>query len=213
MRRPRPLDIGTALVAALLVGCSALGYRPNIPIPSTNDCATNLAELQRTSADLESAYSWRAAYNRNAIYVGGILLLGTAAATGGLGAAGAATLSIALIAVSGTFVSSALALFNNAQLAAAYTEAEGAVRSARRESALESDCTKAYSNLLTKITEAANNLESARTEAAQAASRTELKNLQATVAVLAASPTVTAAPTATSTVVAENEPGAPGPGE
>jgi hypothetical protein len=106
-----------------------VGWRVDLPNP-VGKCSTDLENLLEASRELASTYSWRAAYNRNAIYAGGLLLLGTAAATAGMGAAGAAGLSIALLGVSGGFVSGAMLLFHNADLAAAYTTAEKAVNNA-----------------------------------------------------------------------------------
>lgn len=195
MRLPHLLKIGAVLAATLLVGCSVLGYRQDLPIP-TGTCKSDLAALETQSTELKAAYAWRAAYNRNAIYVGGILLLGTVAATGGLGAAAAAGLSIALLAVSGTFVSGSIALFHNADLANAYTTAEQSVNTALG-AVIPSDCENSYPKLLKAVTDAINQLERDRTTIAQSAAATDIKNLQATVAVLAATPTVAqTAPTA-----------------
>lgn len=169
MRLPRWLEIGVALAAALVAGCSTLrpmmGYRVDLPV-STDNCVHDLNELENSSRELASAYSWRAAYNRNAIYAGGLLLLGTVAATAGLGAAGAAGLSIALLGVSGGFVSGAMLLFHNADLASAYTIAAEKVNNALADQDPEADCRAREKKLRQAVNTARNELETERTNIA-----------------------------------------------
>ena len=210
MRLPRLLEIGTALAATLLVGCSTMrpmvGYRVDLPVP-TGNCVSDLNDLQESSRELASAYSWRAAYNRDAIYAGGVLLLATAAATAGLGAAGAAGLSIALLGVSGGFVSGSMLLFHNADLANAYTIAEKAVNDALADpdsvpadpntpGAATIDCAR-HRKLLKAVTDAKNALESARTTIAQGVSNTDIPAVKTQIAAISA--TLAATPAATRT--------------
>lgn len=201
MRLPRWLEIGIALAAALLAGCSTLrpmmGYRVDLPV-STDNCVHDLNELEKSGRELASAYSWRAAYNRNAIYAGGLLLLGTVAATAGLGAAGAAGLSIALLGVSGGFVSGAMLLFHNAELADAYTTAAASVNDALVEAQKpwtptptptsgqapkdlteEEKCRARYVTVLRAITQAQNKLEDERTSIAASAAAINATNISA----------------------------------
>jgi hypothetical protein len=142
-----------------------MGYRVDLPV-STNDCDHDLIALEESSRELASAYSWRAAYNRNAIYAGGLLLLGTVAATAGLGAAGAAGLSIALLGVSGGFVSGAMLLFHNADLARAYTIAAEKVNNALADQDPEADCRAREKKLRQAVNTARNELENKRTDIA-----------------------------------------------
>jgi hypothetical protein len=221
MRLPSRMEIGATLTAILLAGCTTLrpmtGYRVEFDPPTTN-CSDDLTKLEKDSRELASAISWRAAYNRNAIYAGGLLLLGTTAATAGLGAAGAAGLSIALVGVSGGFVSGSLLLFHNADLANAYTTAEAKVNNAIAQvndplrppsdsktpapaPGSDEDCRARYTRLLQAVTTAKNELERDRTNIATGASTTDIPAIKTQIAALAAAltPTKPVPPTATAT--------------
>lgn len=194
MRLPRSLEIGTALVTALLVGCSTgsfgatmFGIRPDLPpYGLTNEPCKDLKVVYDHSADLEQAYRTRASFNRNAIWFAGVLALATIAATGGLAAAGAASLSIALISVSGAFAAGSFGLAHNDALATAYTKAANKVALALKDVHRDytdpthsSDCSTEMTTLSGKVTAAANDLEQDRTDSALAAKQ-EIDNAVAT---------------------------------
>src|SRR5262245_34415529 len=115
---------GTVSTPKISLG-SRLGLRPDDPVINAlpgNACD----ELQRYvnyAVDLKEAYRTRATQNRTWIYVAGITGLGVAAASGGLAAAGAAAVTIGLLAISGGFTAGVFATIDNAELANVYTVA------------------------------------------------------------------------------------------
>src|SRR5207247_264620 len=102
------------VLGAILTGCgtfsnsgisfgSRIGLRPDDPqfiVDSPTDPCTGLTEYIRYAVDLKESYRTRATQNRSWLYVAGIVGLGVAAASGGLGLAGAAAGTIALPRVS-----------------------------------------------------------------------------------------------------------------
>jgi hypothetical protein len=117
--------LALAVLLALLSGCSRtqIGIRPNEPARTLYSPCADLKNQVDYAKDLSEAYRSRASLNRFAIYAAGILGLGTAAATGGLGAAGAAALTLTLLSVSGGFATGSVAVIQNDQLADCYTSA------------------------------------------------------------------------------------------
>src|SRR5262249_29162860 len=124
MRRGQMLFRGACLLTlialgTILTGCGMLGsftnpdisrgsrfgIRPDAPVINVlpADTCTELKNYVAYAVDLKEAYRTRATQNRMWLYVAGILGLGVAAASGGLGIAGAAAGTIALLSVSGGF--------------------------------------------------------------------------------------------------------------
>jgi hypothetical protein len=201
MRLSHLLVISTALVATLLAGCSQnfkaqFAIRPDLPpYDLGKKPCENLKDLYDSSAALEQAYRTRATWNRDAVWVAGVLALATIAATGGLGAAGAASLSIALVSVSGAFVSGSFALFHNDTLATAYKDAANGVASAlkvvhRDYTDLDhsNDCAAEMIALSADVTKYANELETARTDVT-ALAKQQIDNAIATALAKTAVPT------------------------
>jgi hypothetical protein len=216
MRLSHLLVISTALVATLLAGCSQnfkaqFAIRPDLPpYDLAKKPCENLKDLYDSSAALEQAYRTRATWNRDAVWVAGVLALATIAATGGLGAAGAASLSIALVSVSGAFVSGSFALFHNDTLATAYKDAANQVASALKvvnrdykDPGDSAKCSTEMTTLSADVTKAANDLETARTDVALAAKNGIADQVAAVKTAVvdamrtAVVPTQTAAPTQT----------------
>jgi len=173
-----------------LPGCSPmsrarLGIRPDLPASAvSSDCASQFDDLVDYSQTLREAYRTRASGNRFWIYVAGTMALGTLAATGGLAAAGAATLSIALLSVSGGFTSGVFAVVNNSTLASVYTISENKVADSivAAKKAYPASCENAKNDLLRDVTAAENQLDRARTDAALAAAiaaQAQLEKLRA----------------------------------
>ncbi len=203
-----------AALASLLVvvgtGCTAanLGIRPDQPpfVVTANPC-DDYEKLVNYSQDLQEAYHSRASQNRAWIYVAGGLALGAAAATGGLGAAGAATLTIALVSVSGGFTSGLFAMIENSTLADIYSMSANEIATALDKSRAllkyryldkgapkvegehryelvydPNSCASARNELGAGVTSASNKLESARTNSAVAAvlrAEAEVKKVKA----------------------------------
>ena len=141
----------SVLVIILLAGCApaSLGIRPNqfagkYKSKSENDCSlhhTSGTAEYGACLDYESTFKWaddlkesyksRAALNRNAIWVGGVIALASVGVLGGLAAFGEAGSDAAkIIPFAGTFLAGVLALSNNKALAEAYIEAAKAVNDA-----------------------------------------------------------------------------------
>jgi len=190
------LAVILSLTACSDIRRAQLGVRPDALTfdPSTAACE-QLKRLVGYSQSLQEAYHTRATQNRFWIYAAGTMALGTIAATGGLGAAGAAALSIALVSVSGGFTAGVFALIDNATLADVYTASADDIATAISEaqiaapdsSARDSDCSSAYKTLIAKVTAAQTDLEQARTNSAVAEAvrlKAQLGNLQKIVASL-----------------------------
>jgi hypothetical protein len=165
------------------VACSPLynahvGIRPDPPVfaPEKSPCE-QFKEMVDYGQTLQEAYHSRATQNRFWIYAAGTVALGTVAATGGLGAAGAAGLSIALLSVSGGFTSGFFAIIDNSTLADVYTISANRIAEALTESRKQlaygpagpEGCKPALDLLAAKVTAAQTDLERARTDAAVAA--------------------------------------------
>lgn len=180
-RRRSPVLI---LVTTMLLstGCANFGYRPDAPeFKVAAAPCDRFATLAKYGQELQTAYHSRATLNRGMIYFAGAVLLGTAAATGGLGAAGGASLAIAVVSVSGGFTSGLLATFDNSTLANVYTAsanqmAEGLANAEQKlehkngaKGFTDDSCTAAWNALNTELTEATTTLETARTNSAAGA--------------------------------------------
>ena len=113
-----------------------MGVRPDEPSPEKAAKPSACDEYRRYfiyAQELQEAYHARASQNRAWIYIAGILGLGTVAATGGLGAATAASAgTLALLSVSGGFTTGVFATLDNATLADMYTIAANRLDTARR---------------------------------------------------------------------------------
>jgi hypothetical protein len=200
-------------MALLLAGCSAatnahFGIRPDPPpfVSGETPCA-QYEDLVNYSLALQEAYHSRATQNRAWIYVAGALAIGTAAAVGGLGAAGAATLTLTLLSISGGAASSFFAVIDNATLADIYTisanqVASGVDRSRQQlfvdEATTEASCQTALNTLLHDVTEAENLLERARTDSAVAAgirAQAQIEELRKIIATPTTAPPVATPPT------------------
>jgi hypothetical protein len=178
------------VLGAILTGCgtfsnpdisfgSRIGFRPDDPqfkLGSPTDSCTRLTDYIAYAVDLKEAYRTRATQNRTWLYVAGIVGLGVAAASGGLGVAGAAAGTIALLSVSGGFTAGAFATINNSELANVYTVAANDIGSALAH--VEARMTRCYSAedcggqlayLREAVTSARNTLETARTDSAAGA--------------------------------------------
>jgi hypothetical protein len=199
MRAARGIGWSARLLAlfvlgTILTGCgtfsnsgisfgSRIGLRPDDPqfiVPSPTDLpdsCTRLTAYIAYAVDLKEAYRTRATQNRTWLYVAGIVGLGVAAASGGLGIAGAAAGTIALLSVSGGFTAGAFATINNSELADVYTVASNDINSAtafvqariRSGCHWEKDCSGLLAYLLEAVTTARNTLETARTASAAGA--------------------------------------------
>jgi hypothetical protein len=178
------------LLGAILTGCgtfsnsgisfgSRIGLRPDDPkfvVDSPTDPCTGLTEYIRYAVDLKEAYRTRATQNRTWLYVAAIVGLGAAAASGGLGIAGAAAGTIALLSVSGGFTAGAFATIDNSELANVYTVAANDINSAlahveARMTRCHSkeDCSGQLAYLREALATARNTLETARTASAAGA--------------------------------------------
>jgi hypothetical protein len=182
MRRRR--SVGLALLAVLLSGCASMGWRPDEPAlgakrdgtPTTSACDEYLA-YDSYAQDLQEAYHTRASQNRFWIYGAGILGLGAAAASGGLAAAGAATVgTLALLSISGGFSAGFFATIDNPTLADIYTIAANkidvALKDARAQTPAtrtDATCKQALDGLRAAVSDARTQLEAARTDTAKAA--------------------------------------------
>lgn len=136
-------------LAVALMGCSLMpssdfnlsaemGIRPSLPaLESKVNCSQRYADFQRFGRLTETAYRSRATQNRNWVYVAGTLLLGTTAATGGLAAAGATVLTLALLGISGAFGTGVFAMLDNGNLAVVYTAAADDIAKTRMEADAE----------------------------------------------------------------------------
>src|SRR5881396_3780062 len=172
------------VLGAILTGCgtfsnpdislgSRIGFRPDDPqfkLGSPTDPCTGLTEYIRYAVDLKESYRTRATQNRSWLYVAGIVGLGVAAASGGLGIAGAAAGTIALLSVSGGFTAGAFATIDNSELANVYTVAANDINSAvahveARMTRCHSkeDCSGQLAYLREAVATARNTLETART--------------------------------------------------
>src|SRR5437867_11853032 len=119
------------VLGAILTGCgtfsnpdislgSRIGFRPDDPqfkLGSPIDSCTRLTSYIAYAVDLKESYRTRATQNRTWLYVAGIVGLGVAAASGGLGVAGGAAGTIALLSVSGGVPAGGLRTLNNSGLA------------------------------------------------------------------------------------------------
>jgi len=181
------------VLGAILTGCgtfsnpgisfgSRIGLRPDDPqfiVPSLTDPTDSCKRLTAYivyAVDLKEAYRTRATQNRTWLYVAGIVGLGVAAASGGLGVAGAAAGTIALLSVSGGFTAGAFATIDNSELANVYTVAANDIGSALAhvEARMtrchsEEDCSGQLAYLREAVTTARNTLETARTASAAGA--------------------------------------------
>lgn len=175
-----------------------LGIRPTEPEPTvaaTPDCLA-YKEYAKYAQQLQEAYHSRSTQNRGWLYVAGILGLGVAAASGGLAAAGAATVgTLGLLSISGAFAAGSFATVNNEALALSYTVAANSIDKALSDSrSVLPNCTTALSILVVNLSDARRHLEVARTDNAAGAlarARDALKLLNEQVAALqAASVTV-----------------------
>jgi hypothetical protein len=179
--------MGLFTVMTVLCGCTSvtprlanIGIRPDDAQFRAEDSPCQRFDgLVQYSQDLQEAYHSRASQNRWWIYVAGTLALGTAAATGGLAAAGAATLTISLLSISGGFASGFFGFLNNSTLADVYTIAANqvaeALDTAQRQLTYsgaivnEASCVTALNTLQAEVTQAQTDLERARTDSAVAA--------------------------------------------
>jgi len=178
------------VLGAILTGCgtfsnpdislgSRIGFRPDDPqfkLGSPTDSCTRLTSYIAYAVDLKESYRTRATQNRTWLYVAGIVGLGVAAASGGLGVAGAAAGTIALLSVSGGFTAGAFATINNSELANVYTVAANDIGNAlafveARYERCDSpkDCSGQLAYLREAVTSARNTLETARTDSAAGA--------------------------------------------
>ena len=212
---------GTALAGVLLVltGCTDLcrahlGIRPDVPTPSTtpnapeNAACTQFYSRVEYSQNLQEAYHSRATQNRFWIYAAGTLGLATIAATGGLGAAGASTLTVTLVATSGGFASGFFALLDNATLADVYTISANSIADGLQKAREQvygdpwnpDRCTAALKTLDEAVTNAQTTLERARTDAAVAAlirAKAQAQELEKLLATPTVTPTAIPLPTVT----------------
>ena len=158
---------------------SRMGFRPDDPqfsVGSSDDPCAALTKYIGYAVDLKESYRTRATQNRSWLYVAGIVGLGVAAASGGLGIAGAAAGTIALLSLSGGFTAGAFATIDNAELANVYTVAANDINSAlghveARVTRCHSmaDCSGQLAYLREAVTTARNTLETARTRSAAGA--------------------------------------------
>jgi hypothetical protein len=176
------------VLGAILIGCatnpgihfgSRIGFRPDDPqflVNSPDGPCKQLTAYVSYAVDLKESYRTRATQNRSWLYIAGITGLGVAAASGGLGIAGAAAATIALLSVSGGFTAGAFATIDNAELANVYTVAANDINSAlghveARMTRCHSpaDCSGQLAYLRVAVTAARNTLETARTASAAGA--------------------------------------------
>ena len=175
------------VLGVMLGGCASLGIRPAEP-----QLAQQINSRQVTACDefiayfdyaqkLQESYHSRASQNRFWIYGAGILGLGVVAASGGLAAAGAATVgTLALLSISGGFSAGLFATIDNPTLADIYTIAATKIDAALNDAhaqipptlyatANDAACKTALNDLWAKVSDARSRLEEARTDSAKAA--------------------------------------------
>lgn len=201
----------TLLGVGLTASCSPLrnahfGIRPDAPPFAIDDPCQQYEQLVNYSQVLQEAYHSRASQNRFWIYAAGTVALGTLAATGGLGAAGAAGLTIALLSTSGGFASGFFATIDNPTLADVYTISANAVTQGLADSrrqltfnngtAEPQSCAVALETLTQRVATASSDLERARTDSAAAALLRAQAQAEALRAIL---PTPSPSPSATPT--------------
>ncbi len=161
-----------------------MGWRPDEPplgttrdgTPTKSACDEYLA-YDAYAQDLQEAYHTRASQNRFWIYGAGILGLGAAAASGGLAAAGAATVgTLALLSISGGFSAGFFATIDNPTLADIYTIAANKIDVALKDARAKTPatrtgetCKQALDGLRAAVSDARTKLEEARTDTAKAA--------------------------------------------
>lgn len=201
-RTPAIMLTRTFILVALLTGCTAanIGIRPNpAPFKTTDSACTQFAARIEYSRDLQEAYHSRASQNRFWLYAAAAMGIGTIAATGGLGAAGAASLSIALLSVSGGFTTGLFAILDNSDIAQNYTIAANGVADdiveawkiayppAGSGEPTDKMCADALTALNASLTKTSNALELARTDTAAGAlmrAEAQQKELQKVIASL-----------------------------
>ncbi len=185
---------GLVALGLILAGCGAtsrmdlfpqhLGFRPDEPKVEEGKkaCEEYLQHVDYTQKLLE-AYHSRATHNRMWIYVAGILGLGAAAASGGLGVVAASVTTIALLSISGGFAAASFATIDNQDLAKIYTIAanrvDAAFKDADAQLRISGDkktryedqeaCSRALATLKQGLWDARTMLEQARTNSAVAA--------------------------------------------
>ena len=193
--------LGLFLLVGALSGCGTmfprhLGIRPTEPDITPNADCDAYTSYAKYAQQLQESYHSRSSQNRAWLYVAAILGLGVAAASGGLAAAGAATVgTLGLLSISGAFASGSFAAINNEALALSYTVAANDVDVALKDSrAALPNCPTALSMLIANVSAARTHLEVARTDNAAGAlarARDALKLINEQVAaVQAASVTV-----------------------
>lgn len=176
--------VGIALLGLVFCGCASVGWRPNEPAlgkkldgTSTTEACDEYLAYDKYAQELQESYHSRASQNRFWIYGAGILGLGVVAASGGLAAAGAATVgTLALLSISGGFSASVFATIDNPTLADIYTIAANKVDTALRDARAKipanrtgPTCKEALDDLRAKVSDARTRLEEARTDSAKAA--------------------------------------------
>ena len=200
-------SLALSSVLWVISGCVQLGIRPSMPELTTDPCAELRSQVQYAQ-DLHDAYHSRASLNRFSIYAAGILALGTAAATGGLGAAGVAAITLTYLSISGGFASGAFAIVDNEALADVYTVYAGRIADGlkvARPLATDTDarvCQPALTALVAAVTSAENDLERARTDKAWLAAthaQEQLNRLRTALATTTTTPTTTTTTTKTTT--------------
>lgn len=178
-RVPFARALGGALAAGLL-GCASLGFRPAPPVwTAAQPACERFADLAVYAQGIEEAYHTRASQNRSWIYVGGGMVLAIAAASSGLALVGAAATTIAILALSGGAFGTGLVLIDNEALADVYTISATRVAAGLRDARAQlvygdsepdvESCAAAMTTLDAALTQAAADLERARTDAAAAA--------------------------------------------
>ena len=158
---------------------SRIGIRPDDPAINVQplDHCVELKNYVAYAVDLKEAYRTRATQNRMWLYVAGVTGLGVAAATGGLAAAGAAAVTLGLLAISGGFTAGVFATIDNAELSNVYTVAANDIGTAlantrariSRCSRSREECGAELVYLSDRVTHARNTLETARTASAAGA--------------------------------------------
>jgi hypothetical protein len=180
------------VIACFLGGCASLGIRPSEPSfmiktednqPITNTACAEYVAYANYSQELQEAYLSRASQNRFWIYAAGTTALATIATTAGLAAAAAPSAgTLAVVSLSGGFLSGMFAVADNPALADIYTIATKNISISRADADSElaltdngsrfednKACAAALKKLRAGVTQARNDLERARTDSAAGA--------------------------------------------
>lgn len=136
------LGILLLIVSLMLGGCSThLGYVPHDVYapsfrPDVDAARPSYQEVKNWGFNVSDGYDGRATFNRQAIYGGALVAVAAASALVGLAAFDPGSSAIIGLPIGTTFLSGAMALYNNEQKAVIYGSASQTIR----DLLIRSDC-------------------------------------------------------------------------